>query len=150
MDNKRFNLASHWEELEASFQKIFLKEIDFKDLMVITKGWNPTRKLRLLELRANRITENQTTIKGIEEQLTQKGHTQVPSGSQKAAQISSPVASHHSESNRSVAKSHHSSIIPGSFQEKTMIQWQKQDAFSQRKRESDPMIQNLLYLVKKV
>ncbi|MBW0582939.1 hypothetical protein O181_122654, partial [Austropuccinia psidii MF-1] len=37
MDNKRFNLTSHWEELEASFQKICLKEIDFKDLMIITK-----------------------------------------------------------------------------------------------------------------
>ncbi|MBW0472608.1 hypothetical protein O181_012323 [Austropuccinia psidii MF-1] len=36
MENKRFNLASHWEELEASFQKICLKEIDFRDLMVIT------------------------------------------------------------------------------------------------------------------
>ncbi|MBW0532600.1 hypothetical protein O181_072315 [Austropuccinia psidii MF-1] len=44
MDNKRFNLASHWAELGASFQRICLKEIDFKDLMVITKGWNPTRK----------------------------------------------------------------------------------------------------------
>ncbi|MBW0551712.1 hypothetical protein O181_091427 [Austropuccinia psidii MF-1] len=41
IDNKRFNLASHWAELGASFQKICLKEIDFKDLMVITKGWNP-------------------------------------------------------------------------------------------------------------
>ncbi|MBW0525781.1 hypothetical protein O181_065496 [Austropuccinia psidii MF-1] len=38
MDNKMFNLASHREELGASFQKICLKEIDFKDLMVITKG----------------------------------------------------------------------------------------------------------------
>ncbi|MBW0498311.1 hypothetical protein O181_038026 [Austropuccinia psidii MF-1] len=51
MDNKRLNLVSHWAELEASFQKICLKEIDFKDLVVITKGWNPTRKFRLLEVR---------------------------------------------------------------------------------------------------
>ncbi|MBW0574410.1 hypothetical protein O181_114125, partial [Austropuccinia psidii MF-1] len=43
MENKRFNLATHWEELGASCQKMCLKEIDFKDLMVITKGWNPTR-----------------------------------------------------------------------------------------------------------
>ncbi|MBW0569705.1 hypothetical protein O181_109420 [Austropuccinia psidii MF-1] len=95
MDNKRFNLASHWEELEASGQKICLKEIDLKDLMVITKGWNPTRKLRLLEARAQRIRENQATIQVIEQQLTQKGPTQIPSGSQGAGQISSPVASHH-------------------------------------------------------
>ncbi|MBW0591765.1 hypothetical protein O181_131480 [Austropuccinia psidii MF-1] len=53
--NKSFNLASHWAELEATFQKIFSKEIDFKDLMVITKGWNPTRKFRLLEVRAKRM-----------------------------------------------------------------------------------------------
>ncbi|MBW0473394.1 hypothetical protein O181_013109 [Austropuccinia psidii MF-1] len=38
MDNKRFNLASHWAELGAICQKICLKEIPFKDLMVITKG----------------------------------------------------------------------------------------------------------------
>ncbi|MBW0512936.1 hypothetical protein O181_052651 [Austropuccinia psidii MF-1] len=73
MDNKRFNLASHWEELGESFQRICLKEIDFKDLMVINKGWNPTRKFRLLELRANRIRENQATVQAIEEQLTTQG-----------------------------------------------------------------------------
>ncbi|MBW0579432.1 hypothetical protein O181_119147 [Austropuccinia psidii MF-1] len=81
MDNKRFNLAPPWAEPEASCHKLCLKEIDFKDVKVITK----------------------------EEQLTQTGHTQIPSGSQGAGQISSPVASHHSETNRSVAKSHHSS-----------------------------------------
>ncbi|MBW0472002.1 hypothetical protein O181_011717 [Austropuccinia psidii MF-1] len=34
---------------------------------------------------------------------------QIPSGSQGGGQISSPVASHHSEANRSVGKYHHSS-----------------------------------------
>ncbi|MBW0526826.1 hypothetical protein O181_066541 [Austropuccinia psidii MF-1] len=82
MDNRRFNLASHSAELGASCQKICLKGIDFKDLMVITKGWNPTRKFRLLEVRANRIRENQATIQAIAEQLTQTGLTQIPSGSQ--------------------------------------------------------------------
>ncbi|MBW0554411.1 hypothetical protein O181_094126 [Austropuccinia psidii MF-1] len=77
--------------------------------MVITKGWNPTRKYILLEVRANGIRENQATIKAIEEQLNQTGHTQIPSGSQGAGQISSPVASNHSITNRSVATSHHSS-----------------------------------------
>ncbi|MBW0487241.1 hypothetical protein O181_026956 [Austropuccinia psidii MF-1] len=62
MDNKRFNLESHWEELGASFQKICLKEIDFRELMVITKGWNPTRKFRLLEVREERIRDTQATI----------------------------------------------------------------------------------------
>ncbi|MBW0534624.1 hypothetical protein O181_074339 [Austropuccinia psidii MF-1] len=109
MDNKRFNLASHWAEPEASFQKICLKEIDFRDLMVITKGLNPTRQLRLLEVRENRIRENQATIQVMEEQLTHTEHTQIPSGSQGARQTSSPVASHHSETNRSVAKIHYSS-----------------------------------------
>ncbi|MBW0586667.1 hypothetical protein O181_126382 [Austropuccinia psidii MF-1] len=77
--------------------------------MVITKGWNPTRLFRLLEAKAQRIRENQATIQAIEEQLTQTGPTQIPSGSQGADQISSPVASNHSETSRSVAKSHHSS-----------------------------------------
>ncbi|MBW0491175.1 hypothetical protein O181_030890 [Austropuccinia psidii MF-1] len=53
--------------LGASFQKICLKEIDFRDLMVITKGWNPTTQFRLLEERATSIRENQATIQGIED-----------------------------------------------------------------------------------
>ncbi|MBW0559079.1 hypothetical protein O181_098794 [Austropuccinia psidii MF-1] len=92
MDNQRFNLASHWEELGASCQKICLKEIDSSDFMVINKGWNPTSQFRLLEVRANRIRENQATIQAIEEQLTQTGHAQIPPGSQGAGQTSSPVA----------------------------------------------------------
>ncbi|MBW0553189.1 hypothetical protein O181_092904 [Austropuccinia psidii MF-1] len=72
------------------------------------KSSNDTRNFRLLEVRANRIRENQATIKAIEEQLNQAGNTQIPSGSQGAGQISSPVASYHSETNRSVAKSHNS------------------------------------------
>ncbi|MBW0505769.1 hypothetical protein O181_045484 [Austropuccinia psidii MF-1] len=109
MDNKRFNLASQWAELGASCQNISLKEIDFKDFMIITKGCNSTRQFGLLEVRANGIRENKATIQAIEEQLTQTGHIQIPSGSQGAGQISSPVASDHSETNISVVKSHHSS-----------------------------------------
>ncbi|MBW0480799.1 hypothetical protein O181_020514 [Austropuccinia psidii MF-1] len=44
------------------------------------KGWNPTSQFRLLEVRENRIRENQATIQAIEEQLTQTGHTQINSG----------------------------------------------------------------------
>ncbi|MBW0515146.1 hypothetical protein O181_054861 [Austropuccinia psidii MF-1] len=109
MDNKRFNLASHWAELGSCFQMIYIKEIDFKDLMVITKGWNPTRHLSLLEEGETRIRENQAIIQAIEEQLTQTGNTQIPSGSKGVGQTSSPVASNHPGTNRSVAKSHHSS-----------------------------------------
>ncbi|MBW0528370.1 hypothetical protein O181_068085 [Austropuccinia psidii MF-1] len=108
MDHKRFNLASHCAELGASFQKICLKKIDFEDLMVITKGWDPTRKIRFLEERATRIRKNQAPIQAIEEQLTQKGNTQILSGSQVVGQTSSSVASHHSGTNRSVCRSHHS------------------------------------------
>ncbi|MBW0486963.1 hypothetical protein O181_026678 [Austropuccinia psidii MF-1] len=108
-DNKSFNPESHWEELGASFHKICLKEIPFKDLIVITKGWNPTRKFRLLEERATRIRENQATIHAIEEQLSQIGPTLIPSGSQGVDQPNYPVASHHSGTRRSVARSHHSS-----------------------------------------
>ncbi|MBW0552853.1 hypothetical protein O181_092568 [Austropuccinia psidii MF-1] len=109
MDKMRFNLASHWAELGASCQKICLIEIDFKEVILITKVWNPTRKFRLLEVRANRTRENQATIQAIEEQLVQTGHTHIPSGSQIVGQTSSPVASHYSSTNRSVAKSPHSS-----------------------------------------
>ncbi|MBW0494863.1 hypothetical protein O181_034578 [Austropuccinia psidii MF-1] len=37
MDSKSFNPASRWAELGAGFQKICLKEIPFKDLILITK-----------------------------------------------------------------------------------------------------------------
>ncbi|MBW0559987.1 hypothetical protein O181_099702 [Austropuccinia psidii MF-1] len=150
MDNKRLNLSSHWAELGASFQEICLKQIDFKDLMVITKGCNPTRKFRLLEARATRIRENQATIQAIEEQLTQTGHTQIPSGSQGAGQISSPVASHHSETSRLVAKSHNSSQFQEVSRRRQGNKGKNKASFNQRKRESDPMIQKLLDLVKKV
>ncbi|MBW0467120.1 hypothetical protein O181_006835 [Austropuccinia psidii MF-1] len=150
MDNKRFNLASHWAELAASCQKIFIKEIDFRDLMVITKGWNSTRKFRLLEVRANRIRENQAAIEAIEEQLTQTGHTHIPEGSQGAGQIRSPVTLHHSETNRSVAKSHHSSQSQEGSRRIQGYKGKNKTTFSQRKQESDSMIQKLLDLVKEV
>ncbi|MBW0516604.1 hypothetical protein O181_056319 [Austropuccinia psidii MF-1] len=75
MDNKRFNLESHWAELGGSYQNISFKVIDFKHIMVITRGCNPTRKFRLMEVRANRIRENQAIIQAIEEKLTQTGNT---------------------------------------------------------------------------
>ncbi|MBW0592799.1 hypothetical protein O181_132514, partial [Austropuccinia psidii MF-1] len=150
METKRLNLASHWAELGASCQKICLKEIDFKDLMVITKGWNPTRKFRLLEARAQRIRENQATFQAIEEQLTQTGPTQIPSGSQGAGQISSPVASHRSETSRPVAKSHHSSKLQEVSRRREENKGKNKASFNQRRKESDPMIQKLLDLVKEI
>ncbi|MBW0492265.1 hypothetical protein O181_031980 [Austropuccinia psidii MF-1] len=108
MDKKRFNLASHWEELGASCQMICLKEIPFKDVMVINKGWNPNRQFKLLEERATRLRENQATIQAIEEQWNQTEPTLIPSGSQVKKQ-DSRVASCHSGRNSSVTKSHHSS-----------------------------------------
>ncbi|MBW0577715.1 hypothetical protein O181_117430 [Austropuccinia psidii MF-1] len=159
MDNKRFNLASHWAELGASCQKICLKEIDFKDFLVITKGWNPTRQFRLLEARAQRIRENQATIQAIEEHLTKTGPTQIPSGSQcagqisspvasnhsetipsgsqVAGQISSPVASHHSETRRSVAKSHHSSRFQEVSRRRQGNKGKEKASFNQRSSPSN-------------
>ncbi|MBW0493235.1 hypothetical protein O181_032950 [Austropuccinia psidii MF-1] len=95
MKNKRFNLASHWEELGAGFHKIFLREISFKDFMEITKGWNLNKNFRIVGEREDKIRENQATIQAIEERWNQKDHTQNPSGSPVVVnQASSPVASH--------------------------------------------------------
>ncbi|MBW0539921.1 hypothetical protein O181_079636 [Austropuccinia psidii MF-1] len=116
--------------------------------MVITKGGNPTRQFRLLEMRENRIRENQATIQAIEEQLTQTGHTQIPSGSQGSGQISSPVASNHSATNRSVTKSHLFSQSQEVYRRRQVYKGKTITTFNQRKRESDPMIQKLLDLVK--
>ncbi|MBW0490754.1 hypothetical protein O181_030469 [Austropuccinia psidii MF-1] len=100
IDNKRFNLASHWEELGACLPKVCLKEILFKDLMVIIKVWNPNRKFKLLKEREARIRENKATIQAIEEQLNEKEHNLFPSGSQGVDQPDSPVASHNSGTSR--------------------------------------------------
>ncbi|MBW0568823.1 hypothetical protein O181_108538, partial [Austropuccinia psidii MF-1] len=58
MDNKRFNLASHWEELGESCQKICLKEIDFRDLMVITED-----SFRLTRSRPNQLSSGFTPFR---------------------------------------------------------------------------------------
>ncbi|MBW0485374.1 hypothetical protein O181_025089 [Austropuccinia psidii MF-1] len=134
----------------ASFQKICLKEIDFKDLMVITKGWNITRQFRLLEVRENRIRDIQATIQAIEEQLTQTGHTQILSGSQGVGQTRSPVAPHHSGTRRSVAKSHHSSQSQVVSRRRQGHKGKNKTSSNQRQKESDPMIQKLLDLFKEV
>ncbi|MBW0476553.1 hypothetical protein O181_016268 [Austropuccinia psidii MF-1] len=109
MDNKRFNPALHWDKLGASFQKICLKEIPFKDLMVITKGFNPNTKFKILEERATRIREDQATIQAIEEQFNHTEPTLIPSSSQGVDQPNSPVGPHNSQNIRSVTKSHYSS-----------------------------------------
>ncbi|MBW0546234.1 hypothetical protein O181_085949 [Austropuccinia psidii MF-1] len=147
---QEFNLASHRAEIGASFQKICLKEIDFKDLIVITKGWHPTRQFRLLEVRANRIRENQATIQAIEEKMTQTGHNQIPSGSQGVGQTSSPVGSNHSGTRRSVVKSRHSSQSQKVSRRRQGYKGKNKTTFGQRKRESDTMIQILLNLVNAV
>ncbi|MBW0531251.1 hypothetical protein O181_070966 [Austropuccinia psidii MF-1] len=73
-----------------------------------------------------------------EEKLTQKGPTQIPSGSQGAGKISSPVASHHSETSRSVAKESPFVTIPGIFQEKTRRQGQEQNLLQPEKERVRP------------
>ncbi|MBW0508388.1 hypothetical protein O181_048103 [Austropuccinia psidii MF-1] len=143
-------LASHWEGLEERFQKICLKEISFKELMVMTKGWNPTRQFRLLEEKATRIRENQATIQAIEEQLNQIDLTLLPSGSQGESQPNYAVDSHHSSTRRSVAKSHHSSQSQVVSRRRQGYKGKNKTTFSQRQKESEPMIQKLLDLVKEV
>ncbi|MBW0489845.1 hypothetical protein O181_029560 [Austropuccinia psidii MF-1] len=71
-EKKRFRLDSYWEELGASCQKICLREIYFKDLIEITKVWNPKRQLKRLEEREAKIRENKATIQDIEEKWRQK------------------------------------------------------------------------------
>ncbi|MBW0461839.1 hypothetical protein O181_001554 [Austropuccinia psidii MF-1] len=150
MNNKRFNLVSHWEELGASCHKICLKEIPFKDLMEITEGWNPTRQFRLLEERVTRIRENQATIQAIEEQLSQTGPNLIPSDSQGVDPTSSPVASNHSGTKKSVAKSHNSSQSQVVSRRRQGYKGKNNTSFNHRQRESDHMIQRVLDLVKEV
>ncbi|MBW0554659.1 hypothetical protein O181_094374 [Austropuccinia psidii MF-1] len=107
------------EELAASCQKICLKELEFKVLMVITKGWDPTRQrttdpdraysdfFRLTRSRPNKLSSGFTSfrnqnINGQESQFF---------------------------------------TIPGRFQEKTRTQGKKQELFqpkAERVRPNDP------------
>ncbi|MBW0508670.1 hypothetical protein O181_048385 [Austropuccinia psidii MF-1] len=119
MDNKRFNLASHWAELGASFQMICLREIPFKKPMEITKGWNPSRKRTAEPDRAYSDSFRLTRSS-----LNQLSSGLTPFRHQYISCQDSPFFT-----------------IPGSFQEKTRIQGQKQDLFqpkSERVRPNDP------------
>ncbi|MBW0490324.1 hypothetical protein O181_030039 [Austropuccinia psidii MF-1] len=148
MDNKRFNLASNWEELEAGFQKIFLTEITFENLLVITKGWNPDRKFKLLEEKEFRIGEIKATIQAIEDKLNQTEHNLIPSGSQRVNQPDSSVALHNSRTSRLVTKIHHSSRPQVLYRKIQGSKGKNKTSFSQRQKESDPMIQKLSHFVK--
>ncbi|MBW0463157.1 hypothetical protein O181_002872 [Austropuccinia psidii MF-1] len=102
------------------------------------------------EVRPNTIRKNKATIEAIEEQLTQTGHTQIPSGSQGVDHTSSPAAAHHSGTKRAVAKSHHSSKSQEVFRRRQGHKGKNKTSFNKRQRESDPMIHKLLDLVKEV
>ncbi|MBW0498247.1 hypothetical protein O181_037962 [Austropuccinia psidii MF-1] len=150
IDKKTFNLATHWAELGANCQKICLKEIDFKKVMVITKGLNPTRKFRLLEARETRIRENQATIQAIEEQINKTMPSLIPSVSQvvdKPTLWWLPPFRHQKISGQASPFF----TIQGSFQKETRKQREKNNtSFNQRQRESEPVIQKLLGWVKEV
>ncbi|MBW0569993.1 hypothetical protein O181_109708 [Austropuccinia psidii MF-1] len=96
------------------------------------------QSLESYQARAQRIRENQATIQVIEGQLTQTGPTQIPSGSQGAGQISSPVDSHHSDTNRSMTKSHHSSQFQEVSRRRNRYKGKNKTSFSQWQKESDP------------
>ncbi|MBW0585521.1 hypothetical protein O181_125236 [Austropuccinia psidii MF-1] len=111
---------------------------------------NPNRQFKLLEESKTRIRENQVTIQAIEEQLNQTEPTLIPSGSQGVDQPNSPVALHHSKTRRSVAKGHHSSQSKVFSRRTPEYKGKNIASFRHRKRESDPMIQKLLSLMKEV
>ncbi|MBW0568993.1 hypothetical protein O181_108708 [Austropuccinia psidii MF-1] len=76
------------------------------------------------------------------------GKHKLQPGIPEEGQISSLVASNHSETNRSVAKSHHSSQYQKLSRRRQGYKGKNKTTLSQRKRESDPIIQKLLGLVK--
>ncbi|MBW0491914.1 hypothetical protein O181_031629 [Austropuccinia psidii MF-1] len=108
MNNKRFNLLSHWAELGASLQNIYLKEIDFEDLM--DKGESN-------HYPSYRRTADQDRAYSDSFRLTRSRPNQLssdftPFRNQQLSLQESPFFT-----------------IPGTFQEKTRIQGQKQDHF---------------------
>ncbi|MBW0462399.1 hypothetical protein O181_002114 [Austropuccinia psidii MF-1] len=144
MENKRFNLASNLAELGASFQKIFLRKISFKDLIKITKGCNPNKQFKIIEEREAKIRENKAKIQAIPEKKIQKAHILTPQGSQGVDQPRSPVDSHRSEPRKSVAKSNHYSQFQGVSRRRQGPNGSKNTLFNQRQKELEPMIQSFL------
>ncbi|MBW0468999.1 hypothetical protein O181_008714 [Austropuccinia psidii MF-1] len=95
----------------SKFPEDISQRESFKELMVITKGWNSTRKFRPLEERAT-IEPDRASYDSF--RLTRSRPTQILSGFTKFRhqQISGQESPFFK--------------IPGSFQEKTRIQGQKQ------------------------
>ncbi|MBW0475281.1 hypothetical protein O181_014996 [Austropuccinia psidii MF-1] len=98
----------------------------------------------------NKDKGKSATVQGIEEQLTQTDPTLLSPGSQGVDKPNSPVASHHSGTRRLMAKSHHSSQSQVVSKRRKGYKGKNKTYLSHRKRESDPMIQKLLDLVKEV
>ncbi|MBW0481335.1 hypothetical protein O181_021050 [Austropuccinia psidii MF-1] len=82
--------------------------------------------------------------------LIQRKPTLIPSRSQGVDHLNSPVASHHSGTRGSVAKSHHPSQSQEVYRRRQGYNRKNKTSFSHRKKESDPIIQKLLQLVKEV
>ncbi|MBW0548781.1 hypothetical protein O181_088496 [Austropuccinia psidii MF-1] len=150
MEIKRFNLASDLEELKAGCHMIYLEQIPFKYLMVIAKGLDPKRQFKILEEREARTRDNQATVQEIEGKLNPTQNTVIPSGSQGVNKPDSPVASHHSGTNRSVTKCHHSSQSQVGSRRRQGSKVKNKNSFNQRQKDSDLMIQKILDLVKEV
>ncbi|MBW0529310.1 hypothetical protein O181_069025 [Austropuccinia psidii MF-1] len=69
MENKRFNLAAHWEELGASCQKICIREIPFKDFIEITKPDPDGAYSDSFRLTRNRPNQLSSSLKPFRNQL---------------------------------------------------------------------------------
>ncbi|MBW0480690.1 hypothetical protein O181_020405 [Austropuccinia psidii MF-1] len=128
MDNKRFNLASHWAELGESSQKICLKEIDFRDLMT-HGGEGKQDKGESSHYPSYRRTPDPDRAYLDSFRLTRSRPYQLSSGFKpfRNQQISGQESP--------------SFTVPGNFQEKTRIQGQKQGHLKpeeERVRPNDP------------
>ncbi|MBW0517344.1 hypothetical protein O181_057059 [Austropuccinia psidii MF-1] len=140
MENKRINLASHWEELGSSFQNICLREVSFKDLIGITKGWNYNRKFKILEERKPKSGKSSHNP-GYRGEMEQEREYYEPFGLPKSrpTQLSNGLKTLRIQQNS--GKESPFFTIPVIFPEKTRIKGQEQDYFqpeTDRIRGNDP------------
>ncbi|MBW0516811.1 hypothetical protein O181_056526 [Austropuccinia psidii MF-1] len=143
MDNKIFNLASHWEEIGANVQKICLRDRLQRPYgndqtlkshqKAQTSGGEGNQDNResshypSYRRTADRNREYSDSFRLTRGRPKQLSSSFTPLGNQQISGQKSPFFA-----------------IPGSFQEKKRIQWQKKDLFQPKQRESDRMIQKLL------
>ncbi|MBW0567033.1 hypothetical protein O181_106748 [Austropuccinia psidii MF-1] len=116
----------------------------------MTKGWNTNRKLKIPKKGEARIRENKATFQAIEKSLNQKDNTPISSGSQGVNQTDSPFGFKPLKHQKISSQESPLFTITGSSRRRKESKCKNKTSLNKMHKESDPMIQKPLDLVKEV